>query len=138
MPESEEVVISFSPYPQPKVPGVKRDPRRRRKWREQIYSEFKEHLAEKGRKYLEGQKLEVEVEIYMSERQLRFHDVDNLLKDIFDALQGRLGGPKGVRLPNPPIPNDHQIYKVCIVKKRAPEKADGRGVLKIRDHAVSG
>jgi hypothetical protein len=39
-------------------------------------------------------KLEVEIRLYIKGTALMMHDVDNRLKDILDALQGRAGDPK--------------------------------------------
>ncbi|MBA2733688.1 MAG: hypothetical protein H0U54_12435 [Acidobacteria bacterium] len=38
------------------------------------------------------------------------------MKDIFDALQGRAGGPKNVRSLAAIIPNDKQIFRALIEK----------------------
>ena len=40
-------------------------------------------------------KLELIVILYMNQDPLRWQDVDNRLKDIMDALQGRAGGRRG-------------------------------------------
>ncbi len=61
--------------------------------------------------------LSVEVLAELKSRQVGFHDLDNLLKQIFDALQGRLGGPKGSG-PRPQIiANDSQIFRVTMEKR---------------------
>ena len=63
---------------------------------------------------------------------VRFHDVDNRLKDVMDALQGRAGGPKS-RRPLPPIvPNDRQVRRVVVEKMVAPKQSGGSGHLTIR------
>lgn len=68
----------------------------------------------------------------MDETALRFHDVDNRLKDIMDALQGRAGGPKKFRNHSPIIPNDKQIYRVIIEKAFPPKQSQGLGHLVIK------
>jgi hypothetical protein len=60
------------------------------------------------------------------------HDVDNRLKDILDALQGRAGGPKKKRTLEPIIPNDRQIYRVIMEKGLPPRQSKGFGHLTIR------
>ena len=45
---------------------------------------------------------------------LGFHDVDNQLKDVLDALQGRMGGKS--RIAKSLIDNDSQIIAVTISK----------------------
>lgn len=64
----------------------------------------------------------------------KFHDVDNRLKDIMDSLQGRMGGSKKEQTFERIIPNDRQIYKVTIEKKRPPIQSHGLGHLIIRKY----
>ena len=53
--------------------------------------------AEKaGIKFAKNDKLEVQVKLYMEKSLLNKSDVDNRLKDILDAIQGRAGGSKKV------------------------------------------
>jgi Holliday junction resolvase RusA-like endonuclease len=61
-------------------------------------------------------RLEIVVRLHLSEAALRFHDIDNRLKDIFDALQGRAGGSKSIRTLAAIIPNDKQIFRALIEK----------------------
>lgn len=62
---------------------------------------------------------------------LSSHDVDNRLKDIMDALQGRTGGSKKIRILSPIIPNDKQIYQVTVEKTSPPKQSKGMGHLVI-------
>jgi Holliday junction resolvase RusA-like endonuclease len=62
---------------------------------------------------------------------LSSHDVDNRLKDIMDALQGRAGGSKKIKRWFPIIPNDKQIYRVTIEKALPPKQSKGLGHLMI-------
>ena len=62
------------------------------------------------------------------------HDVDNRLKDIMDALQGRAGGPKNRKPLIPTITNDNQIYRVIIEKLAPPKQSHGLGHLTIRKY----
>jgi len=82
--------------------------------------------------YQPTDKLEVEVRLYMKGSSLALHDVDNRLKDILDALQGRAGGSKAIRRLKPIIPNDNQVFRVIIEKAPAPKQSHGRGHLVIR------
>jgi len=66
--------------------------------------------------YSEGDWLTVEVQFVMTAAMLQFHDVDNRLKDVLDALQARVGGPKKVRRLAPIIPNDYQIVRASVDK----------------------
>jgi len=69
----------------------------------------------------------VEVKLYLRDRALEIHDVDNRLKDILDALQGRMGGSKAVRKFGPIIQNDRQVYRVVISKSLPPKQSHGLG-----------
>lgn len=93
-------------------------------WRRDVHHAIVDEAAERGIQYLPEDSLEVEVQVYLSSGQMKFHDVDNLLKHLLDALQGRLGGPKSRRTPKAILPNDHQIRRVAVEKKRARTKKD--------------
>jgi len=69
-----------------------------------------------GVTYAPGDRLELDIRLYLPERALTFHDIDNRLKDIMDALQGRVGGPKGKQPIAPTIVNDRQVWRVTIEK----------------------
>ncbi len=72
------------------IPPYKRP---RTEWRRLIHGEVLKVQAETSVRYTEKDRLEVECRLYMSEKAFPVHDVDNRLKDILDALQGRAGGP---------------------------------------------
>jgi len=91
-------------------------------------------IKDKGIEYTTDQKLELFITLYLAEPHIRFHDVDNRLKDIMDSLQGRMGGSKKKQLFKRLIPNDRQIYKVTIEKKRPPIQSHGLGHLEIRKY----
>jgi Holliday junction resolvase RusA-like endonuclease len=82
-------------------------------------------------KYKPSDRLQIAITLYMPASALHSHDVDNRLKDIMDALQGRTGGSKKIRLLNPIIPNDRQIYRVTIEKKTPPKQSKGLGHITI-------
>ncbi len=69
-----------------------------------------------GIAYSEADWLALDVQLVMTEAMLRFHDVDNRLKDVLDALQARVGGPKKVRNLVPLVPNDFQITRASVEK----------------------
>jgi hypothetical protein len=82
----------------------------RNAWRLGIHEAVLEQQEKKGIKYHSSDKLQVIVKLYLRVRKLLITDVDNRLKDILDALQGRAGGPKNIRSLKPIIPNDNQVY----------------------------
>jgi len=59
----------------------------RHKWRKKTscYS-IMTALKDKGIEYATDQKLELRITLYLAEPHIRFHDVDNRLKDIIDSL----------------------------------------------------
>jgi hypothetical protein len=71
--------------------------------------------------YHDGHRLGVHVELFMSDGMLRFHDVDNRLKDVLDALQGRVGRPKKMRKLLALVPNDKQIFEARVSKGPPPK-----------------
>lgn len=106
----------------------------RNAWRESIHAEVVTVAESRGVAYLPEDKLELIITLYLDDTGLKFHDVDNRLKDIMDALQGRAGGPKSERHLNPIIPNDHQIFRVIIEKMLPPGQSHGMGHLVIRKY----
>jgi Holliday junction resolvase RusA-like endonuclease len=98
-------------------------------WRQKIH---KTALLEAERaqvSYQPTDKLELKVRLYLKDRALSSHDVDNRLKDIMDALQGRAGGSKKVHTLSPVIPNDRQVFRIVIEKSLPPKQSKGFGHL---------
>jgi hypothetical protein len=81
--------------------------------------------------------LEVVVLLYLKKgKRHDIHDVDNRLKDILDALQGRFGGPKSPRTKSRLIENDNQVCRVVMEKQPIPKLFgdDAGGRLLIRPY----
>jgi Holliday junction resolvase RusA-like endonuclease len=78
--------------------------------------------------------IELIVTLYFDRSAVIWHDVDNRLKDIMDALQGRVGGPKAIKPRNPVLPNDNQVYRVQIEKVVATKQSLGKGHLIVRKY----
>ena len=106
----------------------------RNEWRKKLHASIMTAMKDKGIKYTADLKLEFHITLYLAEPHIRFHDVDNRLKDIMDSIQGRMGGSKKKQLFKRLIPNDRQIYKVTIEKKRPPIQSHGLGHLQIRKY----
>jgi len=109
----------------------------RNKWRHQIHRAVLEAAQKKDIQYQEGDQLELKLVLYLPEMGLRFHDVDNRLKDVMDALQGLTGGPKGKSKLTAIVPNDHQVFKVTVEKRLPPPQSHGAGHLVIRGYTLS-
>ena len=100
-----KLTIRIPPYEHP-----------RNSWRKKLHRIVAERQRKSPVRYSEEDRLEVTVRLYLSGSVLGVHDVDNRLKDILDALQGRAGGSKAVRTIEAIIPNDRQVYRVIIEK----------------------
>ena len=101
-------------------------------WRRLIHQTVVRELRNGDLTYLPSDRLEINVRLYLDETSIFHHDVDNRLKDILDALQGRAGGSKKVHKLKPIIPNDNQVYKVSIEKVLPPPQSHGLGYLVIK------
>ena len=106
----------------------------RNQWRIKIHSELIKAARRQKIKYSRDVYLALEVILYLHEREIIHHDVDNRLKDIMDALQGRAGGSKKKHTFTPLVPNDHQIFKVTLEKRVPPKQSKGWMHLKIKEY----
>ncbi len=113
--------VSLPPYETP-----------RNAWRKKIHKNVALAMHAGNVTYSPGDRFAVEIELHMDEGMLGFHDVDNRLKDVLDALQGRMGGPKKLHRHTRLINNDRQVFQVSISKVLVPAGSKGGGLLKIR------
>jgi Holliday junction resolvase RusA-like endonuclease len=104
----------------------------RNAWRKKIYAAALAAVEKQSVSYPEDAKLCVEVRLYLRGRVLEIHDVDNRLKDILDALQGRMGRSKAVRKFVPIIQNDRQVFHVVISKSSPPGQSHGLGHVMVK------
>lgn len=104
----------------------------RNSWRRKIHAAATEVQHRRGVEYHPDDHLEIDIRLYLDGRALTWNDVDNRLKDVLDALQGRVGGPKAVRSLPPLIPNDRQIFRVVVEKCSPPKQSLGCGHVTIR------
>ena len=112
-----------------RIPPYKRP---RNHWRRKLHEIVLEKQTKSLVRYAETDKLEIRVRLYIEGAALAMHDVDNRLKDIMDALQGRAGGSKAKRRLVAIVPNDRQIYRVIMEKGPPPKQSHGLGHLTIR------
>jgi Holliday junction resolvase RusA-like endonuclease len=103
----------------------------RNDWRRVINAVALSAQRETHVKYNPSDRLAVRVRLYMPDAELAANDVDNRLKDVFDALQGRAGGPKAKRTLPAIIPNDNQIFRVEMEKAQPPKQSGGLGHVSI-------
>jgi hypothetical protein len=89
----------------------------RLRWRQLIHQSAHEAFRRQNiHEYVAENRFTLTIRLRMTKSAMAFHDVDNRLKDIMDALQGRLGGSKAIAPHRPLIPNDRQIFRVSIEK----------------------
>lgn len=101
-------------------------------WRRLIHAAVLDAQQRSAAQYNETDRLEISVRLYMPSSVLTSNDVDNRLKDVLDAVQGRAGGTKRVRTLRAIVPNDRQIFRVIIEKVLPPKQSRGLGHLTIR------
>ena len=105
-------------------------------WRRGINAAVHAAQQEQGIRYSPDDKLDVRIIFYLKNPKLTILDLDNRLKQVFDALQGFLGD-KGKRGLMPGIiPNDNQIYRVIAEKRMAPKSnPDAESIIEIRRYS---
>jgi hypothetical protein len=106
----------------------------RNEWRRAIHAELIKAVSVDDVVYANTDTLELVITLYIPKSKIGWHDVDNRLKDIMDALQGRAGGAKSKHSLSAIVPNDHQIHKVTIEKRTPPQQSCGMGHLIIRKY----
>ncbi len=120
-----------------KLPGYQKE---RYEWRRKILRSVREAQSERAVHYDPDSRFEIIVLLYLRKgKRLDIHDVDNRLKDVLDALQGRFGGPKSARSKTRLFENDRQVYRVVIEKQQIPKSldADAGGRIMIRAYEPS-
>ena len=109
----------------------------RMRWRKRILASVLSAQAKARLRFGPDDKLEVVVLLYLKKgKRIAIHDIDNRLKDILDALQGRFGGPKSARTKQRLIENDNQVCRVVMEKQDIPKMFgdDAGGRLLIRPY----
>lgn len=101
-------------------------------WRRAIHKRVLEKVKQAGVEYTAKDRLEVWAKFYFDSTKVRFMDVDNRVKDVLDALQGRVGGPKNSPGLSKIIPNDSRVYRIVVEKGIWPSQSQPDGHLLIR------
>ncbi len=98
------------------LPGYVRN---RAQWRRRIHATVLRAAEKAGVRYDPADSFEVVVLLYLKKgKRLAIHDLDNRLKDILDALQGRFGRSKS---PHRLIENDSKVYRILMEKQKIPK-----------------
>jgi Holliday junction resolvase RusA-like endonuclease len=107
--------------------GLPRYKHPRNNWRRAINAEARRQLGTTRIGYLPTDRLDADVVLYLDGTHLEMIDLDNRLKDVLDALQGRAGGPKNIHTLPAIIPNDSQIFRASVEKRMTPKQNRRRG-----------
>jgi hypothetical protein len=105
------IVIAIPPYARP-----------RNEWRRRVHSAVLEAQTRRGVGYRDSDRLELRIALRLGERPLAIHEIDERVKDIIDALEGRIAGPRSRRRIAPIIPDSDQIRRVILEKSPASSK----------------
>ena len=101
-----------------RIPNFIRDSKA---WRKAIHAAIVKKQDTGNVRYSDSDKLEVEIRFHLENPKLTILDLDNRLKDVFDALQGFIGEKGKSGELRPIIPNDNQIYRLIAEKRLAPK-----------------
>ena len=87
--------------------------RPRNEWRRRVHSAVLEALARRGVGYSDADRLELRLTLALEGRPLAVHAIDERVKDVIDALGGRIAGPRSTRR-IAPIVEDDQIARIVL------------------------
>lgn len=99
--------------------------RPRNEWRRRVHAAVLEALTRRGVGYQEADRLELRLELVLDDRPLDVHAIDERVKDVIDALGGRIAGPRSRRR-IAPIVGDDQIAR--IVLEKTSRRSRGRSI----------
>jgi hypothetical protein len=87
----------------------------RNEWRRRVHAAVLEAQTVRGVGYGESDQLELRISLFLGQRDLDIHEIDERLKDIVDALEGRIAGRRSRRR-IAPIVTRGQVRRVIIDK----------------------
>ena len=105
--------------------------RPRNEWRRRVHTAVLEVQTSRGVGYRESDRLEVRIGLTLGDRPLAIHDIDERVKDILDALEGRIAGPRSRRRIAPIIANADQVRRIVLEKSGARMRRSTIGSLAI-------
>ena len=102
----------------------------RNEWRRRVHAAVLEAQTFRGVGYRESDQLELRASIFLPSRPLDLHDIDERMKDIVDALEGRIAGRRSRRR-IAPIVASGQIRRVILERDTRSLRGRPFGVLTI-------
>jgi len=79
--------------------------RPRNEWRRRVHGAVLDVQTRRGVGYRESDQLEVRISLPLGDRPLDIHEIDERVKDVIDALEGRIAGPRSRRRIAPIVPS---------------------------------
>src|SRR5688572_32836731 len=105
--------------------------RPRNEWRRKVHTAVLEAQTRRGVGYQDADRLELRISLALGDRTLDVHEIDERVKDVVDALEGRIAGPRSRRRIAPIIPSPDQIQRIVLEKAGARGKRGALGELSI-------
>ena len=102
----------------------------RNEWRRRVHAAVLEAQTFRGVGYRESDRLELRVSLFLGQRALDVHETDERVKDIVDALEGRIAGRRSRRR-IAPIVAGGQILRIILEKDTRVPRGRPLGVLTI-------
>ncbi|HLQ04884.1 MAG TPA: hypothetical protein VK197_04430 [Verrucomicrobiae bacterium] len=102
----------------------------RNEWRRRVHAAVLEAQTFRGVGYGESDQLELRISLFLGQRDLDIHEIDERLKDIVDALEGRIAGRRSRRR-IAPIVTRGQIRRVILEKDTRTLRGRPLGLLTI-------
>ncbi|HET7699555.1 MAG TPA: hypothetical protein VFM06_01670 [Candidatus Limnocylindria bacterium] len=102
----------------------------RNEWRRRVHSAVLEAQTTRGVGYRESDELELRISLFLGPRPLDLHETDERVKDIVDALEGRIAGRRSRRR-IAPIVSSGQIRRVVLEKDTRTLRGRPLGLLTI-------
>jgi hypothetical protein len=102
----------------------------RNEWRRRVHAAVLEAQTFRGVGYRESDRLELRVTLYLGARALDVHETDERVKDIVDALEGRIAGRRSRRR-IAPIVQGGQILRIILEKDGRLPRGRPLGLLSI-------
>ncbi len=87
----------------------------RNEWRRRVHASVLEAQTFRGVGYRESDRLELRISLFLGARALDVHETDERVKDIVDALEGRIAGRRSRRR-IAPIVVGGQVLRVILEK----------------------
>ena len=95
--------------------------RPRNEWRRRVHAIVLDAQTRRGVGYRDADRLEIRITLHLGERTLDLHEIDERVKDVIDALEGRIAGPRSRRRIAPIVPGRDLVRRIVL------EKSGGRG-----------